>query len=461
MLKQLVGDVVIGLEVHVQLKTASKLFCSCPTSALEPNTAICPTCLGHPGSKPVLNAKALEFGAKLALALGCTISPTVVFSRKTYFYPDLVKNFQITQYEVPLGKDGQIILDSSKVIKIERVHIEEDPGALIHEAGGVLIDYNRSGIPLCEIVTSPDMSSPAEAREFMKKLMNILTYLGIFDIDSCVIKADANISIKEKNYTRVEVKNVTGFKEIERALTYEIQRQKQQEVKRETRGWDAEKGITISMRSKEMEEDYGYIVEPDLPLFEISADWIRTVQESIPELGEQRAARWVNDWKIDETDARIIAGDLDVAVLFEKVAKEVDPVVASRWFRKEVLRVLNDKKQELKETKLCFEELVELLKLVEHKKINDAVARNILSQLFDKVFSPKAFVSEQKLERVADESALKAVCEEIISSNPKAVEDYKKGEEKSLQFLIGQVMRKSKGTAAPNVVRELLKSLLQ
>jgi len=210
-----------------------------------------------------------------------------------------------------------------------------------------------------------------------------------------------------------------------------------------------------------MEEDYGYIVEPDLPLFEISADWIRTVQESIPELGEKRAARWVNDWKIDETDARIIAGDLDVAVLFEKVAKEVDPVLSSRWFRKEVLRVLNDKKLELKETKLRFEELVELLKLVDHKKINDAVARNILSQLFDKKFSPAAFVSEQKLERVADESALKAVCEEIIKANPKAVEDYKKGEEKSLQFLIGQIMRKSKGTAAPNVVRELLKSLLQ
>jgi aspartyl-tRNA(Asn)/glutamyl-tRNA(Gln) amidotransferase subunit B len=455
------SDIVIGLEIHVQLKTKSKLFCGCPTEATEPNTAICPTCLGHPGSKPVLNASALEFGTKLALALGCSIAPTVVFSRKTYFYPDLVKNFQITQYEVPLGSNGQIVLDSKKLIRIQRVHIEEDPGALVHEAGASLIDYNRSGIPLCEIVTLPDMTSPAEAREFMKKMLNVLGYLGIFDQNTCVIKADANVSIKEKGYTRVEIKNITGFKEIERALNYEVQRQKQQEVKRETRGWDAEKGITYHMRSKEQEEDYGYIVEPDLPIFEIAQDWIRKVQATIPELAEQRAVRWVKEWKLDEDDARIIAADLDVAVLFEKIAEKVDPVLASRWVRREVLRLLNDKKKELRETAFDVEGLTELLTLFADKKINNRVAQRLIEQLAEKKFSPAAYVKEQGLTMVADEGALEGICKDVISNNQKAVEDYKKGEQKSIMFLVGQVMKQTKGTASAQVIQELLKSLLK
>jgi aspartyl-tRNA(Asn)/glutamyl-tRNA(Gln) amidotransferase subunit B len=454
-------DTIIGLEIHVQLKTATKLFCSCPTESVEPNTSICPTCLGHPGSKPVLNAKALEFGTKLALSLGCTIAPTVVFSRKTYFYPDLVKNFQITQYEVPLGSNGQIVLENKKLITIQRVHIEEDPGALIHEAGSSLIDYNRSGIPLCEIVTAPDMSSPAEAREFMKKLLNVLGYLGIFDQNTCVIKADANVSIKEKGYTRVEIKNITGFKEIERALNYEVQRQKQQDVKRETRGWDADKGTTYHLRSKELEEDYGYIVEPDLPLFEISQDWIRKIQTTIPELAEQRALRWIKDWKIDQDDARIIASDLDVAVLFEKIAKKIDPVLASRWVRREVLRLLNDKKKELTETAFDVEGLTELLQLFADKKINNRVAQRLIEQLAEKKFSPAAYVKEQNLTMVADEGALEAASKDAIAKNPKAAEDYKKGEQKSLMFLVGQVMKATKGTASAQVIQELLKSLLK
>jgi len=455
------SDVVIGLEIHVQLKTQTKLFCSCPTQAVEPNTSICPTCLGHPGSKPVLNEKALEYGTKLALSLGCKISPTVMFARKTYFYPDLVKNYQITQYEVPLGNNGQIILEDKKIVRIERVHIEEDPGALIHEAGSCLVDYNRSGIPLCEIVTAPDLTSPAEAREFMKKLLNVLGYLGIFDQNTCIIKADANISIKEKNYTRVEVKNITGFKEIERALNYEVQRQKQQEVKKETRGWDADKGITISMRTKEEEEDYGYIVETDLPIFEISQEWIRKVQQTIPELAEQRALRWTKEWKIDEDDARIIATDLDVAVLFEEIAKTIDPVFAARWVRREVLRLLNDKKKELRETEFNKEGLTELFKLLVEKKITDRIGQRIIEQLADKKFSPEAYVKEQKLEMVAGEDVLKKACEKAIAENPKAVEDYKKGEEKAIMFLMGAVMKMTKGTASPNIVKEILKSLLK
>jgi len=453
-------DAIIGLEVHVQLNTKTKLFCSCPTNVAEPNTAICPTCLGHPGSKPVLNSKALEFATKLSLALGCTIAPTAVFSRKTYFYPDLVKNYQITQYEVPLGSHGIIILDIGKLIRIERVHLEEDPGALIHESGATLIDYNRSGIPLCEIVTHPDMHSPAEAREFMKKLLNILGYLGLFDQNTCVIKADANVSIREKNYERVEIKNITGFKEIERALTYEIERQKQQDVRRETRGWNAEKGTTYTLRLKETEEDYGYIVEPDLPLFEIDPNWIRAIKATIPELAEARAARWVSDWKIDETDAKIIAANIDVAELFETIAKKIDPVFSSRWVRREILRLLNDEKKELRETQFRAQELIELFKLLIDKKITDRIGQRIIEQLAKKQFSPAAYVKEQNLVMVADENTLEKICKTIIEQNKKAVQDYKNGEEKSLMFLIGQVMKQTKGTAAPNVVKELLKSLL-
>lgn len=453
--------IVIGLEVHVQLKTKTKLFCSCPTFTEEPNTAICPTCLGHPGSKPVINEKALEYGAKLALALGCKIAPHIQFARKVYFYPDLVKNYQITQQDDPLGSDGQIVLDDGKIVRIQRVHLEEDPGAIIRETAGVLCDYNRSGIALCEIVTKPDMTSPAEAREFLKKLMNILGYLGIYDQDTCVIKADANISIKERNYTRVEIKNITGFKEIERALNYEVDRQKQQEVKKETRGWDDQKGITYSMRSKEEEADYGYIVEPDLPTFHIAQDWIRAVQATIPELAHNRAKRWIKEWKINETDANVIATDIEVAELFEKIAKKVNPVTASHWVRREVLGTLNDTKRTLKETHFTAEHLIEVLDLYDKKKITNTITQRIIQELASKDFSPAVYVKEQKLESVADEGQLNAICKKVIAENEKAVADYKAGNEKSLQFLIGQVMRHSKGTASPNVVKELLITLLK
>lgn len=454
------ADIIIGLEVHVQLNTRTKLFCSCPTTAEEPNTAICPTCLGHPGSKPAVNEAALEHATKLALALGCTIAPTVTFSRKTYFYPDLSKNYQITQHEIPLGKEGHVALNDKRAITLKRVHLEEDPGALIREAGHTLVDYNRSGIPLCEIVTEPDLHSPAEAREFMKKLLNILGYLGIYNPDG-VIKADANVSIKEKQYTRVEIKNITGFKEIERALTYEIQRQKEQDVAQETRGWNAEKGITYSMRTKEAEEDYGYIIEPDLPVFEISKDWIRHVKEGIPELAEERAKRWVAEWNIDETDATIIAANIDVAELFEHIAERVNPVLASHWVRREVLRVLNDQKKELRQTKFRTQELIELFELLEENQITQRIGQRIIEKLAEEEFSPKEYVEQEGLTQVSDKEKLKEVCQQAIKENQQAVDDYRKGEQKALQFLIGKVMRKTKGTAAPNAVKDVLRSLLE
>ena len=453
-------DLVIGLEVHAQLNTRTKLFCSCPTIASEPNTAVCPTCLGHPGSKPVLNKKALEYSTKLALALGCQLSRSISFSRKTYFYPDMAKNFQITQYEIPLGAEGHLTLDGGAIVQIGRLHLEEDPAGLVHEAGGVLVDYNRSGIPLCEIVTEPDLHSPEEARECMNKLMNILLYLGIFEQDS-VIKADVNVSIKAKNFTRVEIKNITGFKEIERAIIYEVARQQQEPVVRETRGWDPDKGITFSMRSKETEEDYGYIIEPDLPVFVLDQAWIDMLKKQIPELPQQRAQRYVTQHKIDATDARIIASDIAVAQLFDCVVEKVDPVLASRWFRRELLRVLNLKNKQLRETQMTADALIELFTLLEQKKITDRIGQQIMERLVDEQVSPKACVEQESLGIVGDETELGRVCDDIIQNNPQAVTDYKNGVEKALKFLIGKAMAATKGQADPVMIKKLLEERLE
>ncbi len=454
------SGVIIGLEAHAQLNTKSKLFCSCPTIAVEPNTAVCPTCLGHPGSKPVLNKKALGFGVKLALALGCQLSRSISFSRKTYFYPDMSKNFQITQYEIPLGSEGHITLDSGKIIRIKRLHLEEDPAGLVHEANSVLVDYNRSGIPLCEVVTEPDINSADEAREFMNKLMNILLYLDIFVADS-VIKSDVNVSVKQKNFTRVEIKNITGFKEIERAVSYEVARQNQESVVQETRGWEPDKGVTFSMRTKETEDDYGYIIEPDLPMFTFEQSFIDFVKKQIPELPQQRAQRYVSKYKIDSTDAKIIASDLAVAQLFDKVVEKVNPVLASRWFRRELLRVLNLKNKQLRETSINANTLVELFVLIEQKQITDRIGQQLIEQLVDEKFSPKEFVEQQGLERVGDEESLGKLCDDIIVQNPQAVADYKSGVEKALKFLIGKAMALTKGQADPVLLKKLLEEKLQ
>ena len=310
MTKKFTSDIIIGLEVHIQLDTGSKLFCGCATTGSdEPNSRTCEVCIGAPGSKPVLNKKAVDYALRLCLALECKISPSLIFSRKSYFYPDMAKNYQISQYEIPLGEKGKLKLSNGKEVGITRVHMEEDPAALIHPAGMtgsnfVLIDYNRSGDPLCEVVTEPDLESPEEARDFMKQLITVINYLKIFNDSHCVIKADANISIKESGYTRVEIKNITGFKEIERALKYEVERQKQEKdsIVQETRAWDSEIGITRAMRKKEVEEEYGYIIEPDLVETEITKKWIEEVKSEMPELAQEKAKRFAKEMKIDPED---------------------------------------------------------------------------------------------------------------------------------------------------------------
>ncbi|MBI3027303.1 Asp-tRNA(Asn)/Glu-tRNA(Gln) amidotransferase subunit GatB [Candidatus Woesearchaeota archaeon] len=468
-MKQFTTGIVIGLEVHVELNTKTKLFCSCPThGSEEPNTRTCQICLGMPGSKPVLNKKAVEFALKLCLALNCGISPELIFSRKSYFYPDMAKNYQISQYEIPLGKKGSLKLKDGKEIGITRVHMEEDPASLIHPAGlkesaYVLVDYNRSGNPLVEIVTEPDLASPDEARDFMKQLITVLNYLEIFDINEGIIKADANISIKESGYKRVEIKNITGFKEIERALVYEVKRQKEEahKIEQETRAWDSEKGVTFLLRKKETEDDYGYIIDTDLTLVEISKKWTAEIKKEMPELAQDKVKKFVEKHKLKKEDAEILAAEKELAEMFEKISEEIDPVLAAKWLRRELVRVLNYNKKELREVEIDERHIIDLLRLVENKKITDNVASEILEKLIEKPFDVNNFVKKERLEAVSDISELEKYCKEAIAENPKAVGDYRKGEAKALNFIVGAVMKKTKGKATPKEVNEIILKFIQ
>ena len=472
MTQKFTSDVVIGLEIHVELATDTKMFCSCPTHGSdEPNTRTCPVCLGHPGSKPVLNEKALKYALKLCLALGCKISPDLIFSRKSYFYPDMSKNYQISQYEIPLGEKGKLDLKAGKTVEITRVHMEEDPASLVHigsmqKSPFVLVDYNRSGDPLVEIVTEPELTSPEEARDFMKQLITVLNYLGIFDINRCIIKADANVSIKESNYKRAEIKNITGFKEIERALKYEVERQKHdvaegKKIVQETRAWDSQNGITFSLRQKEVEEEYGYIIDPDLVSIEINDELIKEVKSGMPELAQDKILKYLKKYKIKKEDAEVIAQERLLAELFEKVASEINPVLAAKWLRRELVRVLNYNKKEIHQLKIDESHLIDLLKLVESKKITDTTGQKLMEKLIEKPFDVNKYVEKEGLIAVSDKGELKKFCKEAIDENPKAIEDFKSGNEKALQFIVGQVMRKTKGKASPKEVNEILKELLK
>ena len=474
-LHQFTTDIVIGLEVHAQLNTNTKLFCGCATSSAsgkeEPNTRTCEVCLGHPGSKPVLNKRALEFGMRLCLALDCYIAPTILFSRKSYFYPDMAKNYQITQYEVPLGNSGKLRLSSGKEVGIERVHIEEDPAALVHPAGMqeskyVLVDYNRSGNPLCEVVTKPEMTSADEARDFMKQLVTILEYLNVFDVNKCTLRADANVSVKESGYTRVEIKNINGFKEIEKAILYEVERQKRdvkegKKIVMETVAWDSDKGMTLRLRSKETEEDYGYIIDPNLVKTEISKDMIMHAKMNMPELPQEKAKRYVAEFKIDKDDAVIISNDLNVAVLFEKVASEINPVAASKWFRKELLRVLNLNK--LDATHLLIDErhIIDLLKLVEEGKISDRVSQRLLERIILEPAMPSEIVKKENLEKVQDKSQLEKICEDVIKTHASLAKEFAAGKGEALNYLIGKVMRATAGKADAKEVKYMIRKLVK
>ena len=461
--------IIIGLEIHAYLDTKSKLFCGCSTAQTDaPNSQVCVVCLGHPGAKPVLNEKAIELGAKVGLALNCTINEDFFFSRKTYFYPDMSLNYQITQYEVPLAQNGFVILPSGKKVRVRRAHLEWDPAALVHPQGMgkssyVLIDYNRSGLPLVEIVTEPDLSTPAEAREFMNALENILKYLGVLRNDT-TLKVDCNVSINGGE--RTEIKNVSGYAAVEKALGFEVARQVQEEkmgrkVEQHTRAFDAESGMTIELRKKETEDDYGYIFDPDLVKVSLSREYLDSIKALMPELPEQKALRLIEQFKLSGYDARVLCGDFELGKLFDELtALKANPLVSARLLTREILAVLNHDSLLLKDVKVSASDLLELVLLIESEKVSGKNAKAaVINYISGDKLPPKVFL--QKNDMLISESIdLDKVISGVISQNEKAASDFKAGNEKALNFLAGLVMKETKGTASPQKVQEMLKGKL-
>ena len=459
--------VMIGLEIHVQLnKLATKLFCGCSTDyhTSEPNTHVCPVCMGLPGCLPVLNKRAVEYAIRIGLALNCEIVEQTQFHRKNYYYPDLPKGFQTTQYDYPIVSDGRVVIegeDGEHVVRIRRAHMEEDPGRLMHmgsieKSKGTLIDYNRSGMALIEIVSEPDMRSPREARRFLDKLRNILEYLDVFDSTlEGSMRVDANISIGGGD--RTEVKNISSHKGAERALLYEIMRQKNikrrgEKVVMETRHFDEARGVTISMRTKEEEHDYRYFPEPDLVPMRVGS-WVEGILETLPELPDARRSRFISDYGMVDTHAKALTSDIRVADFYEEVASQVDPAAAAVWVSDVLKGELNYR--DLTINSFTVEDMVKIIELVVSGKITEKGAVEIIRNILDEGGSPMDIVKEKGLLKVEGDVVDQAV-EEVLKENPGALEDYFAGKEKSLNFLVGQVMKKTRGRADARSVREMM-----
>src|SRR3989339_352213 len=471
-------ETVIGLEVHTQLKTDSKLFCNCATTfGAEPNSQTCPVCLGMPGVLPVMNKKAFEYAIKVGLALNCAIAPTTKFDRKNYFYPDLPKNYQISQYDIPIAQTGWLEIKDKK-IGITRVHLEEDSGKLMHPEGVdiqvnySLVDLNRAGVPLAEIVSQPEITSPDEAYQYLIALKSILTYLGVSDCDmeKGSLRCDANISLRPKGQTKLgtktEIKNLNSFKSVVKALEFEAIRQtallkEGKEVVGETRLWDDEAAETRPMRSKEEIQDYRYFPEPDLMPFTISHEWSKDIKESLPELPAQRKERFIKQYQLSEYDAGVLLQDKALADYFESCVKLYNnPKGIGNWILSEVLRYLNDTKKEIKELTVTPQGLVELVKLFDDKKITSTAAKEVWSEMLKNNLSASEIVSQKGLAQISDDSVIEGFVKEVISKNEKIVGDYKGGKKPALESLLGQVMRASKGKAQPDKVRQLLQKHL-
>lgn len=466
--------VMIGLETHVQLNPKSKLLCPCRNPATlgeepEPNTLTCPACLGLPGSKPRLNEKAVEQALAIALALGCTIPRTMLFSRKTYFYPDMPKNFQITQYEFPLGERGGLSVEG-RPIRIRRIHLEEDPARLVHKGGlggETLADYNRAGVPLVEIVTEPDFASPKEARLYLQKLALILEYLGAYHPASrAIIKSDANVSLSRSGSpgSRVEVKNITGTKEIEQALSYEMVRQssllrKGQTVARETRTWNPDLGITQELRSKEEEEEYGYIFEPDLTPIQLPRALLKRIRKSLPELPDARYRRLISRYKLPPKVAESLVSEADLASLFERLSKTLDPRLAGSWLAGYLKKTLNYHQLTFRESGIRDEWLSWLLDLFRQGKITDRNAELTIRKMVEERVSPKEIV--KKYNYLVRRFDIDLILRKLLKEHPQAVQDYQAGQAKALHFLVGQAMKETAGAVDANALRQKLLKLLK
>jgi aspartyl-tRNA(Asn)/glutamyl-tRNA(Gln) amidotransferase subunit B len=479
-------EVVIGLEVHVQLRTRSKMFCSCRADYqnASPNTLVCPVCLGLPGTLPVINRRAVEFTMATGLALNCEIAPTTKFDRKNYPYPDLMKGYQISQYDSPIARKGHLEIEGDgrkKSVGITRVHLEEDVAKLQHVNNPQgesysLVDVNRSGVPLMEIVGEPDIRSAEEARQYLTTLRSILQYIGVTtgNMEEGSFRCDANVSIRPHGTrefgTRTEIKNMNSFRSVYNALLCEVDRQAKVlddggRVVQETRGWVDDKGITVSQRSKEHAHDYRYFPEPDLPPLVISREWVEQVRASLPELPSQRRERFMSQYGLPIYDAEHLTAAKNVADFFEEaVTKDGEKSKAkavSNWMLGDVMRLLNLKGRPLGKGPFTPGHLSELVGLIEAGTLSNTLAKTVLEESFESGKAPLEVVKEKGLSQISDTSVVEAAVKQAISENPKAVEDYMKGKDTASRFLVGQVMRLTRGKGNPAVVNELVKKGLE
>src|SRR6266446_6798186 len=473
-------EVVIGLEVHAQLLTKSKMFCTCSTdyAYAAPNTHVCPICMGMPGVLPVINQQAVAYTIMTALALNCSIPEYSKFDRKSYSYPDLMKGYQISQYDVPLSRNGYLTIEyegQAKRIGITRVHLEEDTARLLHFDGYSLIDINRSGTPLMEIVSEPDMRSPVEARLYMQKLREILVYLGVSSgrMEEGSLRCDANISVRPRGQqelgVKTEIKNMNSFRAVERALEYEAQRQialarSAQPIHQETRGWVETRGITVPQRSKEFAHDYRYFPEPDLPPLVISRAWVEELRAQLPELPDARRARYMTEYGLSAQDANVLTEEKSLGDYFEQVMaisqvsdRNARAKVASNWLLSEVVRLLKASSISIEESPLPPAASANLLDLLERGRITGRQGKEVLEEAFASGKMPETVVQEKGIEPpISDQGALERIIEEVITNNAKVVSDYRAGKTNALQYLIGQVMKQTRGQAKADSVRTIL-----
>ena len=471
-------ETVIGLEVHAQLKTKTKIFCGCSTAfGAPPNTHTCPVCLGMPGVLPVLNKKVVEYSLRMALATNCEINNKSRFARKNYFYPDLPKGYQISQYELPIAEHGFLKIETNRIerkIGITRIHMEEDAGKLTHDPARPysMVDFNRTGVPLIEIVSEPDIRSPLEAGAYLRQLRSIVRYLDICDgnMEEGSFRCDANISImpvgSDTLGTRAELKNLNSFKHVEKALQYEITRQKEilsdgGKVIQETRLWNTDKNKTTSMRSKEEAHDYRYFPDPDLLPLVIDDTWINNVKNSLPELPDAKIKRFIDEFSLSSENADALASSRDIAEYFEKCVKEFpNPKQVCNWIMVELLGVLNSRGESISKSPVSAKNLAGLLKLIDKGVISGKIAKTIFEDMSQTGKSPEQIVREKQLVQVTDVSAIENVVSKVLAACPKEVDGYKNGKTKLLGFFIGKIMKETKGKANPKIVNEILKKKL-
>ncbi|MBI1870338.1 MAG: Asp-tRNA(Asn)/Glu-tRNA(Gln) amidotransferase subunit GatB [Chlamydiae bacterium] len=469
-------ETVIGLEVHVQLKTASKLFCGCSTQfGALPNTQVCPVCLGFPGTLPVLNEKALTYAVMTGLALGSEIAKESKFDRKNYFYPDLPKAYQISQYDKPICVGGEVPVDIDgikKSIRLTRIHLEEDAGKLVHFTRDSGVDYNRGGVPLVEIVSEPDLRSPKEAYEYLRSLKSILEYLDVSDcnMEEGSLRCDANVSLRpvgtEAFGTKAEIKNLNSFRNVEKAIIYEIERQKKiledgGRIIQETRLWDQDQSLTRSMRSKEEAHDYRYFPEPDLVAISIPLEKIEFLKKNLPELPHIRCDRFMKEYGLSQYDAEVLTAEKNLADFFEKGAHcSKNAKALGNWIMGDLMRELKLKNLNISQSPVSVDALIELVELIEVGKISGKMAKDVFMNMFGEGQSPKDIVQSKGLSQLSDASELESVVKKVIQENPKSVEDYRSGKKNAITYLVGQVMKVTKGRANPKLVNELLEKEL-